>query len=462
MSYRTISSNADFGKDCHNAATWLRKLCERLGASAELLRTEDHNPIVFAKFAAKGKIPSSDFPTILFYGHYDVVHAGNDQAWRSDPFRVNATNGYLYGRGVSDNKGPVLAALYAAAELAAESTLSANVVFIIEGEEESASRGFEKTVRENKHLIGNVDYILLANSYWLDDDIPCLTYGLRGVMHASVKIESPYADLHSGIDGSALLDEPLKDLTLLISSLAGPQGAINIPKFSSFIPPISKDEKDLVSSTAAALIARNPSLGDHTSYMTSLLRRWREPSLTVHQYLVSGPTENNDTIIPRHAQATLSLRLVPNQETSQIKDLLTQTLHSNFASLNSKNKLTVTINRQADPWLGIPSNAIFRALEDAVIHAWQPDAQALSRTIASSANDTATPITTSSKPLYIREGGSIPAIRFLEKEFGAPAAHLPCGQASDAAHLVNERLRVLNLYKSREIFRSVFGGLRKG
>jgi di- and tripeptidase len=60
------------------------------------------------------------------------------------------------------------------------------------------------------------------------------------------------------------------------------------------------------------------------------------------------------------------------------------------------------------------------------------------------------------KPLYIREGGSIPAIRFLEKEFDAPAAHLPCGQASDNAHLDNERLRLVNLYKSRDIFRQVF------
>lgn len=85
-----------------------------------------------------------------------------------------------------------------------------------------------------------------------------------------------------------------------------------------------------------------------------------------------------------------------------------------------------------DPWLGNFESEPFRSLEDAVVGVWKQ------------------------KPLYIREGGSIPAIKFLEKELGAPAAQLPCGQASDNAHLENERLRVINLHKSREIFRRVF------
>ena len=82
----------------------------------------------------------------------------------------------------------------------------------------------------------------------------------------------------------------------------------------------------------------------------------------------------------------------------------------------------------------------------------------LSRTVTNQLNE---PLTGKSrsplhKPLYIREGGSIPAVRFLEQEFDAPAAHLPCGQASDSAHLDNERLRLLNLYNSRKIFERIF------
>lgn len=413
-------------------------------------------------------------------------------------------NGYLYGRGVSDNKGPILAAMYAVVDCLNEKSLDADVLFLIEGEEESGSRGFKDAIRRNKSLIGDVDYILLANSYWLDDEVPCLTYGLRGVLHATIKVDSGHPDVHSGVDGSAMLDEPLFDLTSILAKLKGRHNRINIPGFYDNILPLSEDEEARYDDIAQTLISRNPEIGDADNLKQSLMARWREPNLTIHRYKVSGP---DGSLVSGTASASISLRLVPNQEVDDMIKGLTLFLEDAFSSLDTHNHLSITIDNQADAWLGDPNNEIFQTLEAAVMKCWGPIGQSrrasmpgpkaapvrkmTSNGVLSSPSLKPTPATTLTltngsdhtslaatsqdsasaddeqpqglgrKPLYIREGGSIPSIRFLEKEFDAPAAHLPCGQASANAHLDNERMRLSNLFKSREIFREVFKELPK-
>ena len=460
------------------------------------------NPIILAKFKGSPSTAGKR-KRILFYGHYDVVSAENDMGkWNTDPFSLEGVNDYLYGRGVSDNKGPIMAAIYAVAELVAEKSLHSDITFLIEGEEESGSRGFEQAVRANKSHIGPVDWILLANSYWLDDHTPCLTYGLRGVIHSTVEIKSPHPDLHSGVDGSTLLDESLKDLVMLLGTLTGKHGQVRIPGFYEPIPPVKKEEEHLYQDITAALLERNPALGDRQGLAETLQRRWREPSLTIHRFHTSGP--ENSTIIPHMARAAISLRLVPNQTAGEVGTALTEFLREEFAKLESLNTLTVTIDHKAEPWIGDYNNKIYHALEKAIMDAWsdgnehqrwrssltvssttmprlhtlpsKPSPMTSTMLAKGSTNPPSTPSFNDNddeatpaphripkrqpevrrKPLYIREGGSIPAIRFLEKEFDAPAAHLPCGQASDSAHLDNERLRLVNLYKSKDIFKKVF------
>ncbi|KAF2718428.1 glutathione degradosome [Polychaeton citri CBS 116435] len=508
VSFRTVSSDPRYLVDCRRGASFLRSVFKNFGAVTEMLTTTNGLPVIMARFrgnpATAGKRKK-----ILFYGHYDVVAAENKEGkWLTDPFEMEGIDGYLYGRGTSDNKGPIMAALFACAELVTEQALGSDIVFLIEGEEESGSRGFEQAVKANKDKIGDVDWILLSNSYWLDDRIPCLTYGLRGVIHATVQIESGHPDLHSGVDGSAQLDESLKDLIMLLGTLIGKNGEIKIPGFYHPIPDITEEEEELYVDIANALVQRNPDLGDAKSLRTSLMRRWREASLTIHRFNTSGP--HNSTVIPRLARASLSIRLVPNQEASEVAASLQSYLKSEFAGLQSNNQLVITIDHQAEPWLGDWTNEIFQTLEEAIMEAWGPidhsrrrqssgpsskssmhrptsngyfapkPAPTTSSVLAQGSAMTPrpeTPVDTAveqsisaakpalesatqrRKPLYIREGGSIPAIRFLEKEFDAPAAHFPCGQASDSAHLDNERLRLINLYKSKDIFKKVFKDL---
>ena len=528
VSFRTVSSDEQYQVDCRRGASYLRSVFKNFGAATDMLTTpEAHNPVILARF--RGNPATADKrKKILFYGHYDVVDAENSTGkWSIDPFAMEGINGYLYGRGTSDNKGPLMAAIFACAELTSEQALGSDIIFLIEGEEESGSRGFEKAVKAHKDKIGDVDWILLANSYWLDDRIPCLTYGLRGVIHATVQVESNLPDLHSGVDGSSQLDESLKDLVMLMSTLTGKEGKVRIPGFYDPIPEITDGENELYKDITEALVQRNPELGDAERLATSLKQRWRDPSLTIHHFQTSGP--NNATIIPRLAKAAISMRLVPNQEAPEVAKALVEYLETQFQELDSNNKLTITIDHLAEPWLGDWTNEIFKTLEAAVMDAWGPiepsrrrrstahkstngplhattsgnnhgyfgNAKPIPATSTVLANGSAagaspaftplaetaptqgspspavshtahrssgavrdyaqdTPQQPRRKPLYIREGGSIPAIRFLEKEFDAPAAHFPCGQASDSAHLDNERLRLVNLYKSKDIFKRVF------
>lgn len=567
VAFKTISASPKFSGECNQGAAFLRRHCNYLGAKTKLLTTsEDTNPIVLARFNASS--PDKAEKTVLFYGHYDVVGADATRPkWKTDPYQLASINGFLYGRGVTDNKGPILAALYAAADLVRQRALRCDVVFLIEGEEESGSQGFHETVRQHKSQIGPVDWILLANSYWLDDYNPCLTYGLRGVVHANLVVTSEHPDLHSGIDGSALLDEPLKDLSMLLGTLVGPKGRINLPGFHDPVLPLTEAEKQRYTAIAEVLLPRHPKIPDSDTLINSLMHRWREPSLTVHSVEVPGSTIGTATISHK-AKASLSIRIVPNQDADDVAANLTAFAQEQFASLESHNDLTVEITGKSDAWLGDPDNEIFETLSHAISSVWSPDqlaqkhqnyprprprrpiterhpgsgarpaisgtlspsaaagrkpssdslASHIDRVITSSTMTSAgktaarqaqsrqstTTVPTSStltkpaapdeqsesdattstsppthqqhhqhqhrqhqadpqptrpiKPIYIREGGSIPTIRFLEKEFSAPAANLPCGQASDNAHLDNERLRVENLYKSREIFRFVFGG----
>jgi len=471
-----VSSRPEFAEDCRKGATFLGGLFKRLGGHVEMLSTEKaHNPVVLATFEGKRE-PKAKRKRILFYGHYDVVPADNKKGkWMSgDPFKLEGRNGFLYGRGVSDNKGPILAALFAVTDLMQAKALENDVVFLIEGEEEFGSRGFQETVRRNRSVIGDVDYILLSNSYWLDDEVPCLTYGLRGVLHATVCVDCNLPDRHSGVDGSCLKNEPLSDLTAVLSQLKGRGNHVLIPGFYDNILPTTPEEEERFDEIASILMKRQPELGPLDKQKALLRARWREPNLTIHRYKVSGP---DGSLVSSHASASISFRLVPGQEVDEVIRSLQDFLHSEFAELESDNTFSLKIDNKAEPWLGDPKNYIFRTLEKAVMEVWSEsfespheveqeddsdedddDSDRDSVDEVSLCEKPAVPHKPK-KPLYIREGGSIPAIRFLEKEFGAPAAHLPCGQASDSAHLDNERLRILNLVKSREIFNRVFSAL---
>lgn len=416
VGYRTVSSRENtWFSECRQCAIDIRDLLRRFGSQADFLPIDGGNPIIVAKFS-----PKNPQAHIVFYGHYDVIDANDSDEWALPPFKMTSVDGYVHGRGVSDNKGPLVAAIFAVAELYASKELDVSVTFLIEGEEETGSYGFAEAV--SKAGIEKPDWVLFSNSYWIDDVHPCLNYGLRGVVHAEVEVVSDTVDRHSGMEGGSSR-EPTIDMINLLSTLTVPNsGKIAIPNFDSPVLPVSDKERVLYEE----ILKHN----DAGSSVYELMQKWRFPSLTVHRVEVSGP--GNVTVIPAKVNAAISLRLVPNQTSNMVKGLLSSFLHSEFAKLKTSNHLKIHWRGSADPWLGDPSNAAFGLLHDATTEVWGVP------------------------PLYIREGGSIPVARTLERIFDAPAAQLPCGQSSDGAHLDNERLRITNFLNARAVFKLVF------
>ncbi|KAJ7457667.1 hypothetical protein B0H11DRAFT_2063012 [Mycena galericulata] len=414
VSIPSVSCNASHREDCRQAAIWLKKCLTQLGAKTSLLPTGDGlNPLVFGTFSGTTVKNKQSKPRVLFYGHYDVISAPSE-GWDSDPFHLAGRNGYLYGRGVTDNKGPILAVACAVAHLLATRALAVDVVFLIEGEEECGSTGFGDAVRKHKDLVGNIDAILVSNSTWIAEDTPCITYGLRGVVHCSLEISSNLPDMHSGIEGGAVV-EPLLDMVHLLATLTDSQHQVRIPGFYDRVRQQTDAEKGLYQRLAT--ITGRPA--------ASLSSRWREPSLTVHSIEISGP--KNATVIPGTIKSQVSLRIVPDQELDSIAKSLCLHLETSFKGLQSPNKLDVRVEHTADWWLGELDDFWFKALESAVQEEWGME------------------------PLRIREGGSIPSVPFLEKEFGCHALHLPMGQSSDQAHLPNERISLDNLRRGKSV-----------
>ncbi|KAF9568808.1 glutathione degradosome [Agrocybe pediades] len=408
----SISSDPAHREDCRQAAIWLRKCLGQLGAHTSLLATsEGTNPIVLATF--EGSVSEKPKPRVLFYGHYDVIPAPS-KGWNSDPFTLTGCNGYLYGRGATDNKGPIIAVASAAADLLSRRMLEVDLVFLIEGEEECGSKDFRETVQKNKEAIGHIDAILVSNSTWIADDRPCITYGLRGVVHCSVEISSDRPDLHSGIEGGAVA-EPMVDMVQLLATLTDQKRVVKVPGFYDQVQPQTDDEKLLYKL-----------LSEVTNRPAELLSsRWREPSFTIHNVTISGP--KNPTVIPGTVSAQLSLRLVPDQNLETIVKSLREYLQASFDALQSPNELKIEVKHTADWWLGDLDGHWFKALESAVREEWGIE------------------------PLRIREGGSIPSVPYLEKEFGCHALHLPMGQSSDQAHLPDERISLVNLRKGKAV-----------
>lgn len=415
VSIPSVSSCPDHREDCRQAAIWLTKCFAQLGASSKALYVDEeavHNPVVFGCF--QGAPSSRRKPRILFYGHYDVISAP-PLGWDSDPFKLTARNGYLYARGVADDKGPVLAIACAAADLLRARKLGVDLLFLVEGEEETGSDGFVDTVLKHKDLIGEVDAILVSNSGWISRDVPSITYGLRGVVHCSIKISSRITkDSHSGVDGGAW-HEPMQDMIQVLAELTDRNRNVLVPNFYDAVRP--QDDKE------AALFRLLESATQQSA--ASLSARWREPSLTIHCVHGSGPT--NPTVIPASVTAQVSLRIVPDQSLDAVCASLVQHIRASFDALCSANSIKVTIEHKADWWLGDLTHPWFLELERAIRDEW------------------------GSQPMRVREGGSIPCVPFLEKAFGCPALHLPMGQSSGQAHLPNEHISLSNLRHGKAV-----------
>ncbi|KAI5729926.1 hypothetical protein M8J76_008037 [Diaphorina citri] len=328
--------------------------------------------------------------TVLVYGHLDVQPAEKEDGWNTEPFVLTLKDEKLYGRGASDDKGPVLGWLHAI-----EAFQQTKKNFCFEGMEESGSQGLEPLLRERQaSFFSDVDFVCISDNYWLSTTKPCLTYGLRGLCYFCIEIECASKDLHSGLFGGSV-HEAMTDLIYIMGQLVEPNGKI-------LIPHIYKDTQVLMS-------------------------RWRYPSLSLHgiEGAFSGP--GGKTVIPGKVVGKFSIRIVPNQTPQCVEKYVLDYLNELWKARNSPNKFKAYLLDSGKSWRTNPEHPNYVAAARATKYVYNVE------------------------PDLTREGGSIPITLTFEEVTGKNVLLLPMGASDDGAHSQNEKIDVRNYIEGTKL-----------
>jgi len=429
----SVSGDASYRKHVHDMGYFVQRELEAVGVTTKMIplgpqeldgQTVELPPAVFGRLG-----DDKNKKTVLIYAHYDVQPALLSDGWTSDPFVLthDKKTDRLYGRGSSDDKGPLLGwinVLEAHQALGIELPVNLRVCF--EGMEESGSEGLDELIQAEagpgKYFDG-VDCVCISDNYWLNDVTPCLTYGLRGITYYNVKISGPAKDLHSGLFGNCV-HEPMTDLFHLFSKLVTPHGEILIPGINELVDPLTPEERARYEVMDYSIQDINESVGAAIAISDDkaevLMGKMRYPSLSIHGIEGAFSAAGAKTVIPAKVAGKFSIRLVPSMTPEKIDGIVIKFLEAEFAKLNSKNKLTVENLHGGKPYLADPNHWNFVAAAKA------------------------TEAVYGKKPDLTREGGSIPVTLTFADALKVNVLLLPMGRGSDGAHSTNEKLDLSN------------------
>ena len=314
----SISSESAHKSDMYRCAERLVELLKEAGADRAAVYETTGHPVVFGekKFDPKA-------PTILVYGHYDVMPVDPLKLWKSNPFEPEIRDGAIYARGANDDKGQTFMHIKAFEYLVRTGQLRHNIKFIFEGEEEMGSAALSKWIKTHKRLLA-CDIILVSDTTMLNEKIPSINCGMRGICYMEVKVTGPNKDLHSGHYGGSVFN-PINTLCKMIDSLIDENGHITVKGFYDDVVELSrKDRKMLGRAPYNATEYMNnigvKALTGEKGY-TTLERVGIRPCLDVNGIWGGYTGEGSKTVIPSEAHAKISMRLVPNQDSKTIAKL---------------------------------------------------------------------------------------------------------------------------------------------
>ena len=429
----SVSAKSEHKGDTAHAAEWLADRMREAGMqTVEVIPTEGH-PVVLGEWRGA----PAGAPTLLVYGHYDVQPAEPLDEWKSAPFEPEVRDGNLFARGSVDDKGQVYLHLKAVqAHLADGGTLPANVVFVIEGEEEVGSPNLSKFLQQNAQRLA-CDAILISDTTMFAPGLPSITTGLRGMAYMEVRVQGPSVDLHSGAYGGAVVN-PANALARIIAQLHDEQGRVNIPGFYDRVRELTAEQRQGIAGLPfqeenLRKEVGAPRLGGEDGY-GPLERIWARPTLDVNGLLSGYTGEGAKTVLPSKAMAKVSMRLVPDQDYKEVERMFIYHVQSLAPAGVSVEVLAL---HGGQPWYAEGSGPVFDAAARALEQTW------------------------GRKPVFIREGGSIPIVQaFQETLNGAPALLIGFGLPGENAHAPNEWMSVENFYKGAEAIARLYEELR--
>jgi len=431
VSIPSISTDPIAKPNIERAAQWVAGQLRSLGMqNVEVFPTEGH-PIVCGESITAG--PGK--PTVLVYGHYDVQPPEPLELWESPAFEPTLRGDNLYGRGASDMKGQVVITIKAAEALARTGGLPINLKFLIEGEEEIGSPNLDSFIVKHREMLSS-DFCLNTDTGMIDAEVPTITYGLRGLAYFELRVYGPKQDLHSGIYGG-VVHNPAQAICELIAGMHDEKGRVTLPGFYDKVRTMSNEER--------AELARLPMDEDFYKKQTGapvlhgesdyspVERVGARPTLEVNGLLSGFTGEGSKTVLPANAMAKISMRLVPDQDHEEV--------HQQLLSYLKKNA-PPTIRWEVTKMAGGPASITDREI---------PGVTAISQALES---------TWGKRPVFRREGGSVPVVAQMNKVLGIESVLIGFGLPDDNLHAPNEKIHLPTFFRGIEAvtrFYSILG-----
>jgi acetylornithine deacetylase/succinyl-diaminopimelate desuccinylase-like protein len=416
----SVSARSEHKPDMLKCAEMVKQRMLEAGADKAVIYETAGHPIVYGE-----KIIDPSKPTVLVYGHYDVQPADPLELWHSGPFEPVIKDGKIFARGSCDDKGQFFMHVKALETMVHTNSLTTNIKFCIEGEEEVGSAHLAEFVKNNKALLQS-DVILISDTAMISLENPSIDIGVRGLSYIEIAVTGPNRDLHSGVYGGAVAN-PVTILAKMIASLHDENNHITIPGFYDDVVEATAEERKMM---AAAPF-------DEKEYKEDLgvKELWGEKGYTTNERTGIRPTielngiwggyigEGSKTVLPSKAFAKISARLVPNQQSDKMTEML----------INHLKKIAppcVTVEAHphhgGEPYMTPVDSKAYKAAAAAIKDTFGKEA------------------------IPVRGGGSIPICALFEKELGVKIVFMGFGLDSDNLHSPNEKFNLENYYKGIE------------
>jgi acetylornithine deacetylase/succinyl-diaminopimelate desuccinylase-like protein len=425
----SVSADPAHAQDVQRAAEWVRDLIRAAGGEAEVQDT-GNQPLVIGEIRASESSDSA--PTVIAYGHFDVQPPEPLEGWETPPFEPTVRDGWLYARGVADDKGQLYLLLKAAALLAAEGELPVNVRFTCDGEEESGGHSIVDFLEADER---GGDACVIFDGHMLKPGVPVFEIATRGIAYFHVRVRTGERDLHSGIFGGAALNAT-HALMQVLGAVLPRDGHVPEPLQAGIVRPSDEEIESwrALDPGAEVLSAQGARPADARAAEELYLRTWVEPAVDVHG-LSGGSPDLQKTVLPVVAEANVSIRLVPGQDDKAIAAEMERLM---LEAAPEGADVEVELLASAPAALVPP--------EDAAISLGQ---DAFERVIGA-------------RPLLLRVGGSLPVMSALEEK-GVPTILTGFDLPEGNIHSPNERFRVehvaLGVETAKELYKSL-GKLR--
>lgn len=429
----SISALPDHAADVQACAEWTAAEMRRIGLENVRLVATSGNPVVCGDW-----LHAEGAPTILFYGHYDVQPVDPLDLWESPPFEAAVRQGEIYARGAADDKGQVFMHFKAVeACLRRTGRLPVNIRFVIEGEEEIGSVNLDAFVRDHRDELA-ADVVVISDSPMFDRGVPSICYGLRGLTYLQIDLRGSNSDLHSGSFGGAVAN-PAFVLAQVLTRMKDRSGRVTVPGFYDDVRPLRAEERaEFAQLPFNERRYRNelgaPKLFGERGY-TTLERLWGRPTFEVNGLLSGFTGAGAKTVIPAVAMAKVSMRLVPDQDPGRVADLFEAHLRKVTPPTVA---LTVTRMHGGRPWMTDFDNPFVQAAGRAI-------EQGFGR-----------------RPVFNREGGSIPVVATFQEVLGLPSVLFGVGLPDENAHAPNEKLDLGNFHNGIVASAALYGEIGAG